>query len=165
MDVENHSIPCSESCAHFTAVVIWFYLWKSLGRMLNVRLEFASQCRRVQGFVWTPGWAVSLTEFILPSLKSHFLTSLATVAAGNWVSFLKWPGLSMRSQPFENQGLSSQYPFNTPKIHEPKPPSGSPGGSARLQQAPKTTQQFSISVCVKHRRKLSKAAVKALMVC
>lgn len=100
-------------------------LENSFGRMLNVGLEFASQRRHVQGFVLTPGWVVSLIVFILPALKSPFLRSpsnLATVTVEIGYSFLKWPALSMRSQSFENHGVSSQYPCNMPKIHEANPP-------------------------------------------
>lgn len=85
----QHSLECILCSFHSSAYLVFpLALANSLGGMLNVRLEFASQCRRVQGLLWTPGWAVSFQVFILPVLKSPFLGSpstLAAVTAGNWV--------------------------------------------------------------------------------
>lgn len=119
-----------------------FPLENSLGRMLNVRLEFTSKCRRVQRFLWSITHNVHLACTQEPFSDKSFSLGYS---ARNWVSSLKWPGLSMRSQPFENHGVSPQYPYNTPKIHGANPPFGNPGGFARLWQEtrkPPTSSPF-----------------------
>lgn len=164
----QHSLQCI-LCSFYSSDCLVFPLaLENTGRMLKIRLEFSSQCRHVQGLVWTPGWVVSLRVH-LACTQEPFSEKFFNLCCSDKLeivySFLEWPALSMRSQSFEKQEVSSQYLCNMPKVHEANPPSGSLSGFGGLWQAQKTTQQFTISVCVKHRKKLSKAAVTALTVC